>query len=141
MLFRSANGSAKQKMAEFVEAQGGDASYVWDTELFPKASREIEVPALQEGYVNQIQAESVGAACMMLGGGRETKDSDIDLSVGIYLNKKVGSYVKKGEPIAMVYANDSQKGEDAAAQIQSAYGISAEKPAPSKMIKAVIQAF
>ena len=40
-----ANGSAKQKMAEFVEAQGGDASYVWDTELFPKASREIEVPA------------------------------------------------------------------------------------------------
>ncbi len=136
-----ANGSAKQKMAEFVEAQGGDASYVWDTELFPKASREIEVPALQEGYVNQIQAESVGAACMMLGGGRETKDSDIDLSVGIYLNKKVGSYVKKGEPIAMVYANDSQKGEDAAAQIQSAYGISAEKPAPSKMIKAVIQAF
>ena len=136
-----ANGSAKQKRAEFVEAQGGDASYVWDTELFPKASREIEVPALQEGYVNQIQAESVGAACMMLGGGRETKDSDIDLSVGIYLNKKVGSYVKKGEPIAMVYANDSQKGEDAAAQIQSAYGISAEKPAPSKMIKAVIQAF
>ena len=136
-----ANGSAKQKMAEFVEAQGGDASNVWDTELFPKASREIEVPALQEGYVNQIQAESVGAACMMLGGGRETKDSDIDLSVGIYLNKKVGSYVKKGEPIAMVYANDSQKGEDAAAQIQSAYGISAEKPAPSKMIKAVIQAF
>ncbi len=136
-----ANGSAKQKMAEFIEAQGGDASYVWDTELFPKASREIEVPALQEGYVNQIQAESVGAACMMLGGGRETKDSDIDLSVGIYLNKKVGSYVKKGEPIAMVYANDSQKGEDAAAQIQSAYGISAEKPAPSKMIKAVIQAF
>ena len=69
------------------------------------------------------------------------EDSDIDLSVGIYLNKKVGSYVKKGEPIAMVYANDSQKGEDAAAQIQSAYGISAEKPAPSKMIKAVIQAF
>lgn len=131
-----ADGSAKQKLAEFVEAQSGDPSYVWDTALFPKASYELKVPALQEGYVNQIEAESVGTACMMLGGGRETKDSPIDLSVGIYLNKKVGSFVKKGEPIAVVYANDPKKGEDAIAQMQSAYGIGPEKPKPPQMIKA-----
>lgn len=134
-----ADGRAKQKLADFVEAQGGDTSYVWNTELFPKAAYTIEVPALQDGYVNQIQAESVGTACMMLGGGRETKDSEIDLSVGIYLNKKVGSYVKKGEPIAVVYANDPKKGEAAVKQVQSAYGIEPEKPEASKMIKAVIQ--
>ncbi len=134
-----ADGRAKQKLADFVEAQGGDTSYVWNTELFPKAAYTIEVPALKEGYISQIQAESVGTACMMLGGGRETKDSEIDLSVGIYLNKKVGSYVKKGEPIAVVYANDPKKGEVAVKQIQNAYGIESEKPADSKMIKAVIQ--
>lgn len=133
-----ADGRAKQKLAEFVEAQGGDASYVWNTDLFPKAAHTIAVPALKEGYISRIQAEAVGTACMMLGGGRETKDSVIDLSVGIYLNKKTGSYVKKGDTIATVYANDPKKGETAVTQIQNAYGIEADRPNPAKMIKCII---
>ena len=115
-----ASGRAKQKLAEFVTAQGGDASYVWDTDLFPKAAYQMEVPASKEGYIKTIQAESVGTACMMLGGGRETKDSVIDLTVGICLNKKTGAFVKTGDTIAVVFANDPKKGEAAVKQIQDA---------------------
>lgn len=133
-----ADGRAKQKLAEFIEAQNGDASYVWNTDLFPKAAYAIEATACKEGYITRIPAESIGAACMMLGGGRETKDSVIDLSVGIYFLKKTGSFVKKGDPIAMVFANDQKKGEDAAKRIQNACQIKAEKPDPAIMVKRVI---
>lgn len=132
------SGAAKEKLAEFVEAQGGDASYVWDTGKFKKADYTMEVAAAEEGCIQKINAEAVGTACMMLGGGRETKESPIDLSVGIYLKKKTGDSVKKGETIALVCANDEKKGEKAAASVGQAYRIGKEEVKPARMIKEVI---
>ncbi len=133
-----ASGAAKEKLAEFVEAQGGDPSYVWNPEKFQKADYVIEVPAQNEGYIQKIDAQAVGTVCMMLGGGRETKESGIDLSVGIYLNKKTGDYTKKGESIAVVHANEKQKGEAALAAIQKAFCIGTEKIQPNDMIQQTI---
>ena len=82
------DGSALKKLAEFVAAQGGDADYVYHPEKFPKASICKEVLSEEVGYVKRILAEDIGIACMTLGGGRETKESEIDLSVGIILKKK-----------------------------------------------------
>lgn len=132
------SGAAKKKLAEFVEAQGGDAAYVWDTNLFPKASHVIEVSALESGYIQTIQAQSIGTACMMLGGGRENKDSEIDLSVGIYLTKKRCDFVTKGETVAIIYANDAIKGEAAGKQVQKAYTIGQSVAEASAMVKAII---
>ena len=75
---------------------------------------------------------------MTLGGGRETKESKIDLSVGILLKKKCGDLVKEGDTIALIYANDMKKAEIAKQQILDAYAIGDTKPAQSVMIKAVI---
>lgn len=122
------DGTALKKFAEFVTAQGGDASYVYETDKFPKASYTKEIPATKEGYVGRILAEEIGIACMTLGGGRETKESSIDLSVGIILKKKNGDFVKEGETIAVVYGNDTGKMERAMEKIQNAYEITAEKP-------------
>ena len=122
------DGTALKKFAEFVTAQGGDASYVYETDKFPKASYTKEIPATKEGYVGRILAEEIGIACMTLGGGRETKESSIDLSVGIILKKKNGDFVKEGETIAVVYGNDTVKFERAMEKIQNAYEITAEKP-------------
>lgn len=132
------DGSAKKKFAEFVEAQGGDASYVWDTERFPKAKSELAVPAPAEGYITAIHAESIGLSCMMLGGGRETKESVIDPSVGICLTKKIGSFVTKGETIAVVHANDREKGAAAVRQVQNAYTVSQNAPERSELIKEIV---
>lgn len=129
------NGSAKEKFAEFVSAQGGDSSYVWDTEKFPKTSYTEEVRGKQEGYVTEIQAELIGNACMALGGGRETKDSEIDLSVGICLKKKKGMEVKAGETLAVIYGNDEQKVKKAKEQILLAYKTARVKPEAAPMVK------
>lgn len=129
------NGSAKEKFAEFVSAQGGDSSYVWDTEKFPKTVYTEEVRGKQEGYVTEIQAELIGNACMALGGGRETKDSEIDLSVGICLKKKKGMEVKAGETLAVIYGNDEQKVKKAKEQILLAYKTARVKPEAAPMVK------
>lgn len=120
------SGAALDKMAEFVRAQGGDASYVYDTSKFPKPAYSIEVKAECSGYVHRILAENIGIACMTLGGGRETKDSAIDLSVGIYLKKKNGDAVTAGDTLAVIYANDRGKMTQAAEKVLHAYEISDE---------------
>ena len=111
------SGAALDKMAEFVRAQGGDASYVYDTSKFPKTKYSVEVKAAYGGFVHRILAENIGIACMTLGGGRETKDSVIDLSVGIYLKKKNGDAVDTGDTLAVIYANDREKMDAAAEKV------------------------
>lgn len=133
-----ASGAAKNKMAEFVAAQGGDASYVSDTSKFQKAAYKMAVLAKEEGYVQGIHAEAVGNACMKLGGGRATKDSAIDLSVGICLKKKTGDFVREGEELAVICANDREKGEMAVTAAQNAYSVGRKETARLVMVKEVI---
>lgn len=107
------DGSAIEKLKEFVKAQGGDESMVDNTDLFPKAKYELEVKSNMDGVISKIHAERVGIIAMELGAGRATKDSEIDLAVGIVLSKKRGNSVRKDETIAKIYANDMEKGKRA----------------------------
>ncbi len=134
-----ANGKALDKLAEFVEAQGGDKRAVYDTSLLPKASLVEEIRAEEEGYVNRITCNEIGICSLLLGGGRETKESVIDLSVGLVLHKKVGDSVSKGESLATIYANDRQKLEAAKERFLKAYHIEATKPEPSSLIKGIVK--
>lgn len=132
------DGSALRKLAELVEAQGGNPEAVYDTELLPKASIEYEYRADTEGYVSRIVCDIVGTSAMVLGEGRENKDSVIDLSVGIVLEAKKGAYVHKGDVLARFYANDENKLSDAVKRFADAYVIEDTKPAGSRLIKKVI---
>ena len=123
------DGSALDKFAQFVRAQGGDAAPVYDTSLLPVAGKTLEVTAKESGYVHRILAEDVGIACMTLGGGRETKESAIDLSVGIILEKKNGNAVSAGEVFATIYGNDDAKMQAAYEKIAHAYEIAKEPAA------------
>ena len=123
------DGSALDKFAQFVRAQGGDAAPVYDTSLLPVAGKTLEVTAKESGYVHRILAEDIGIACMTLGGGRETKDSAIDLSVGIILEKKNGDAVSDGEVLATIYGNDDAKMQAAYEKIAHAYEIAKEPAA------------
>ena len=123
------DGSALDKFAQFVRAQGGDAAPVYDTSLLPVAGKTLEVTAKESGYVHRILAEDIGIACMTLGGGRETKESAIDLSVGIILEKKNGDAVSDGEVLATIYGNDDAKIQAAYEKIAHAYEIAKEPAA------------
>ena len=123
------DGSALDKFAQFVRAQGGDAAPVYDTSLLPVAGKTLAVTAKESGYVHRILAEDIGIACMTLGGGRETKESAIDLSVGIILEKKNGNAVSDGEVLATIYGNDDAKMQAAYEKIAHAYEIAKEPAA------------
>lgn len=134
------DGSALKKLAEFVEAQGGDPGAVYDTELLPKASMIREIRSSEEGYISHIACDEVGICSLILGGGRETKESAIDLSVGIVLQKKVGDFVKKGDILAVIHAGQEEKLEEAQRRYLAACTITSEKPAKTPFIKEIITA-
>lgn len=99
------NGKALEKFKEFIQNQGGDPSVVDHPDRLPKAKYLIELPAQQDGVVAELVADEIGTAAMLLGAGRATKESEIDLAVGLMLNKKVGDSVKKGDSLVTIHAN------------------------------------
>ncbi len=133
------NKAALDKFAEFVESQGGDKRYVYQPELLPVGSIQLQVMNTEEGFVSRILAEEIGLASLVLGGGRLTKDSEVDLSVGILLHKKRGDTVHPGEMLATVYANDMDKAKDAYGRIVRAYEISQQPVGKIPMVKGIIR--
>ena len=132
------DGSALNKFAEFVEAQGGDPSYVWNPDKFPHTEFIEEIVAMEDGYVAEIVTDEIGMTSLVLGGGRETKESEIDLSVGIKIHKKVGDYVRKGESLARLYANDLNKLKAASPRLQAAYKLSVERVVAPKHVLGIV---
>lgn len=133
------DGSALKKLAEFVEAQGGNPEMVYHPEMLPKACLQEMLCAPCEGYIQKIVCDEVGICSLILGGGRETKESVIDLSVGIILKKKVGDYVKCGEPIAEIHANDKEKLRQCMERLQQAYTIGEQKPEKRNVIFGIVK--
>lgn len=105
------NGKALVKFKEFLKSQGGDDQVVDDPSLLPQAEFKVELLAKQAGYVSEIVADEIGTAAMLLGAGRATKESEIDLAVGLYLNKKVGDKVAEGESLLTIHANKEDVSE------------------------------
>jgi pyrimidine-nucleoside phosphorylase len=132
------SGKGLAKLRELVEAQGGNPACVDDPSLLPSAEIVEPVLAEEEGYIKGIKADDVGKAALVLGAGRETKESQIDLSVGIVLHKKIGDYVKKGEAIATVYANSPEKQKTATEMLLNAYSIVKEEVKKRPLIKGIV---
>ena len=100
-----ADGSALEVLRAFITAQGGNAAVVDDLTLLPQAKFVTELAAKTSGYIAKLEADDIGTAAMLLGAGRATKESEIDLAVGLVLNKKVGDFVNAGESLVTIYAN------------------------------------
>jgi pyrimidine-nucleoside phosphorylase len=120
------DGSALESFKIFLESQGGDASVVDDPSKLPQAQFKVELQAKEDGYVSEIIADSVGTAAMWLGAGRATKDSVIDLAVGLELRKKIGDEVKTGESLVTIYSNQEDI-EDVKNKLYESIKISSEK--------------
>lgn len=127
MLENIHNGKAFDKFAQMVKNQGGDISYLEDTEKFEKAKYVEKVIADEDGYVQEINAEEIGKVACSLGAGRIKKEDNIDYSVGIILCKKVSEEVKKGDVLAKIYANDENKLKNAKNDLESIIKINENK--------------
>lgn len=133
------DGTALEKLSQMVTAQQGDGRDVYDTSRLPLAPVQMEVTALEGGYVRRIEAEQVGLVSMHLGGGRATKDSEIDLSVGLVLHKKVGDSVEAGESLATIHASSQEKAAEAAELLRACYSFSPDPVQRSPFIKDIIR--
>lgn len=118
------DGSAIEKFKEMVELQGGDPSYIDDTDKFKKSSIIKDITSEETGFVKSIEAIEIGIASRDLGAGRHKKGDVLDLSAGIYLHKKVGDFVEKGEKIATIYTEKENEVEGAIDRIKAAYDFS-----------------
>lgn len=123
MLRQIENGEALNKFKELVSKQGGDVSYIEDTEKFQKAKYRLPVIATKSGIVNKLNAEEVGKIAMMLGAGRIRKEDDIVKEVGIELNKKVGDKVEIGDILAYAHGNNEELTEKAVIDLRNVYEI------------------
>ena len=123
------SGAALEKLAEFIEAQGGD----------PAAVHVEPSPANTEGYIQNIRCDEIGICSLLLGGGRETKESEIDLSVGLVLSAKAGDYVKAGDPLAYIHYNDPEKAAAAKERFYRAYTLGREKPQVPALIHRILK--
>lgn len=133
------NGDALKKFTELIAAQEGNPEIVDDFNLLPKTDKKVELKAEQDGYISEIEALEVGISAMLLGAGRETKDSEIDLAVGIVLEKKVGDKVKKGETLAVLHVDDEKNLEEAKSKLAAAFSYSKEKPEQKELIYEIIK--
>lgn len=132
------NGSALEKFKTFLENQGGDASVVDAPELLPTATYQIEYKAQSSGVVSELIANEIGVASMMLGAGRQTKEDEIDLSVGIVLNKKVGDVVKEGESLLTIHSN-RENVDDVIKKLDESIAIQAQATTPTLIHKIITE--
>ena len=128
------NGKAFEKFKELVQMQGGDITYLEDVEKFQKAKYIEYVYSEEKGYIRKIDAKEIGKIVCELGAGRIEKEDEIDYSVGLILRKKVSDKVAKGEEIAYIYANDTEKLGIAKQKLLKNIKISEEKVEKPKIV-------
>lgn len=131
-------GKAFNKFKELVMAQGGNLRVIENPELLPLAKHCLKIKADKSGYIQKIDSRLIGESAMILGAGREKKESEIDLSVGIVLKKKVGSKIDISEDLAEVYYNNSEKLKEAKKKLLSSFTIGNKKPEKLPLILATI---
>ena len=133
------DGTAFETFCKMVEAQGGDDSVLRDYEKFAKAPYKREIIAKSDGFIVKMDAEAIGVTSVILGAGRETKDSDIDFSAGLIIHKKFGDSVKSGENLATLYTSNPTILNEAEEKYLSSIKISENKPDSKPLIYARVE--
>jgi len=128
------SGKALQKFCEMIRRQGGNSKVVDDFGLLPWAKYRVLISSRREGYVQSIDTRKIGLCVVKLGAGREKMDSPIDPGVGMLIKKKVEDSVRKGEPLAVIYANNLKKARQACHEIRQVYQIGRRKTRKLKKI-------
>jgi len=133
-----ASGAAFDKFKEMAALHGTDVSALDDLSRLPRASIIHPFPAPTAGYISKVDAESIGRAVLVLGGGRQKTDDRIDYAVGTSGLVKIGESVQAAQPLVTIHANSQEKLAQALTHMEKAFAISAEPVTPPKPIVARI---
>ncbi|MDN5348151.1 MAG: pyrimidine-nucleoside phosphorylase [Clostridia bacterium] len=133
-----ASGRALEKFRQMIAAQGGDPGVVEEPEKLPAAPFIFTALAPADGYVQSVDARSVGLAAMALGAGRRRKEDSVDPAVGITLQKKAGDRVKAGDVLATIHARERGAGQEVMERLLKAFSLGPEPPASRPLIYRVV---
>lgn len=133
------DGSAYQKLLEWISAQGGDTAYIENPELFLKSSVISPVFSKEEGYLSSMDTQMIGSTAVLLGAGRTKMGDRIDSSAGIIIEKKTGDYVKRGDVLAYLHTDNDSAIRNAAEQYISSLRFSDVKPHNRALIYDIIR--
>ena len=125
------SGAAFECFKKMTELQGGDPSSLDDFSKLPTASIVQDCVAPSSGVVARVDADGIGRASLVLGGGRQKTDDEIDPAVGLTNLAKVGQTVSAGDRLATIHANDPAKLDQALAYVRQAFAI-VEVPPPAE---------
>ena len=128
------SGEALKKLADMIEAQGGDRSYIENPQKFKTANHITTLKAPKSGYIQAMDTEGVGLSAMALGAGRSRPEENIDFSAGIILHKTTGDYVEEGEIIAAFHSASEAKITAGISRFLKAITFSDTKPNIGKLI-------
>jgi pyrimidine-nucleoside phosphorylase len=128
------DGTARETYDRWIRAQGGDP----DPEALPRAPVVREIVAPRAGTVTRLAALPIGIASLELGGGRRTKDDQVDHAVGVVCSAKRGQSVEAGQVLADVHARDEESAGRAAEAVLGAYEITDEEPRPHGILLDVV---
>jgi pyrimidine-nucleoside phosphorylase len=129
-----ADGSALAAYERWIRAQDGDPA----ESALPTAAVVREVRATAAGVVERLGAIQVGLAALHLGAGRQTKEDEIDHTVGILCLRKRGDEVAAGDVLAEVHARDDASAAEAEAAVLAAYAVGAAAPRKRDIVLDVI---
>jgi pyrimidine-nucleoside phosphorylase len=132
-------GEAAKRFRQIIRAQGGDERVVDDPDLLPKAAHRQDFRARVAGFVTQCDAKLLGLASNALGAGRNRVDDVIDPAVGLYVEKKLGDRVSRGDVLCQIHWNDEKRLGDALALIEQAFEIKARPARSRPVIHAVLE--
>jgi pyrimidine-nucleoside phosphorylase len=133
------SGAGLETFTKMVELQGGDPRVVENPKLLVQAVHRRDVRTPRGGYVARIDTETLGAAAMLLGAGRETVDDVIDPAVGLVVHRKIGANVSKGDPLLSLHYNGDSRLDDVERMISEAYVIQDDPPPIEPLIKATLE--
>ena len=122
------SGKALQVFADMLAAQGGDPEICQDTGRLPKAKEILPAPAPAAGYVADVNADAVGRAVLVLGGGRTRSEDPVDPAVGLSELVTPGQSLEKGEPLYHLHGNDPNRIKQARDLLRDAITLSDTPP-------------
>ena len=132
------SGAAYNKFIEWISAQGGDISYIENTDKFEKANICCEVISEKSGYIFSMDTEAIGSIAGTLGAGRKTVDDTVDYTAGIILHKKTGDYVSMGEKLCTLFTNNSDAAKEGKTRYLNALKFADDRPKKHPTIYKII---
>jgi len=134
-----ASGEAFEKLKAMVVRQGGDASVLDNTAILPLADQIEPLNADASGIITEVDADAIGRAVLLLGGGRAQVTDEIDPAVGITHLCKVGAEIASGQELLRIHANDRDKLDQAMQMARDAITVSASMETEPTLIYETIR--